>query len=461
MAVSRPRAAPPHVPTIDSRWSLLFFAAICVAFILPPHRFGSLSVGGEDLVAVTMLPIVLLALGQFPRRAWSPTIVAISLTWFLLILHGVLFGLIASRVYLGYFDFPSEMWQYVKRAIYFIVAFYLVAHRNLSVKKSLMLLLVVLWLTTVIGLLQLGTGSISDLATSLYARTDQQLENAVGQLLNVRRTIGISGFSTSWGGFAVFIAALSLPLVVAPRARLQGLTAWHQFFGLLVFSFALVNIAFSGSRAAVVALLVLILAQMAVNAWAWRSSLRVSVRTVAILVALIGGFAVLAADRIAFVLFRFAALVESGGGSRSEQVLTGLRLLDSWPAWANGIGNVAQREFGIPFGIEVEPVYLLVNYGLIGLLLRYGLLLFVFVAAFKLVRSTSSVWERLVGIASINAIAAYMAFSIGYFFFQEPTGGVAPWAIFGLCIGALERRRRLPAREAVRPELGHAAASLQ
>ena len=70
--------------------------------------------------------------------------------------------------------------------------------------------------------------------------------------------------------------------------------------------------------------------------------------------------------------------------SKIPWIVIGLGLLDSWPVILNGVGNAAQRVFGVSYGIEVEPVYLLANYGVLGFLLRYALVLLVLVTAYRL-----------------------------------------------------------------------------
>ncbi len=429
-----------RLPTTESA-SLVTFLLISVALIFPPVQLGGTNVGAEDLAALALLPFIFITISLGSRMRWSGTMVAATTIWILIVIHGILFGLLNSHSLLGYYSFPTEMWQYVKRAVYFLAPAYLISYGKLTVRSSMIILLSVLAVTTLIGLIQLGSGSFSNLASSLYARTDSQLENSIGKILNFRRSFGISGFSTSWGGFAAFIAVAALALIFTPVRAAQNLTRKHHALAAVLFVMALINVAFSGSRAAVIALAVGITAMLFAGFWAWRSAIGTLFKMSLILVTVTIGVVFFALDRVAFILFRFAALIESGGGSRTDQIQVGINLLDSWPLWLNGIGNAAQRRLGVSHGIEVEPVFLLVNYGAVGLILRYSLVFLTIVAAVRVGRHCNDIWGRYAGVATVTVAITYMTFSAGYFFFQEPVAGVAPWMFFGICVGAYELMR--------------------
>lgn len=125
------------------------------------------------------------------------------------------------------------------------------------------------------------------------------------------------------------------------------------------------------------------------------------------------------------------------GTARIEQAHATLGLLDYPIDWIIGVGNAAQRQV-VSFGTEVEPVYLLVNYGIFGLLLRYLLLALIGHASWRcfLYSNTS------IGLAALASLAVYVTFSFGYFFFQEIIVGTPPWLLFGIaCALGTEGRR--------------------
>ena len=126
-------------------------------------------------------------------------------------------------------------------------------------------------------------------------------------------------------------------------------------------------------------------------------------------------------------------------GGRKEQVSIALALIKDWYSFLFGIGNATQRALASSFGTEVEPVYLFVNYGLVGFLLRYGLLLVIFTLSSRVV-SRHSGTDRVLAIASVSSIIGYLVFSTGYFFFQELYVGLLPWIVYGWVVGRYFRK---------------------
>ncbi len=418
------------------------YSLLCIALLLPAVSAGRVSIGAADIGALILLPLVFAVVTLRARERWSSILILLVLIWALLILHGILFGLLNSKALLESFSFPTEMWQYIKRAMYFLTPVYLIANKKITTRSAVLILLSVLAVTTIIGLVQLGSGSLSSQIATLYARSDAQFDNSIIESLELRRTFGIAGHSTAWGGFSAFVAVTALALAFTPRVERRGVTNFHRAAGAIIFFLALINVAYSGSRAAIVALLIGMTAQLFAGFWAWRSVIGTLFKISAIVTAVTIGVLFFALDRIAFILYRFTTLIETGGGDRVNQVSSGLNLIDSLPILLNGTGNMAQRRFGVSYGIEVEPVYLLVNYGIVGLCLRYLLLVLIVIAAIRVGRYGTDNWGRIAGVATVSAAITYLTFSTGYFFFQEVVTGVAPWVLFGISVGAYELMRR-------------------
>lgn len=147
------------------------------------------------------------------------------------------------------------------------------------------------------------------------------------------------------------------------------------------------------------------------------------------------------ADRLQMMLYRFEVLIEKSGGSRLEQVIAGLNLIDSPVKLITGIGNAAQRALGVHHGIEVEPIYLLVNYGVLGLAVLMLILILIFIVGRKL----SSLDEGeicIFGFAVLGSLIVYITFSCGYFFFQELIVGGIPWLLYGMALGIYSNLKR-------------------
>jgi hypothetical protein len=215
---------------------------------------------------------------------------------------------------------------------------------------------------------------------------------------------------------------------------------WPLIFYAL-FALACLNLLFSASRVALAAF---------IGIFVLKGLLEPSIRrggSVAFMkwfawIGVIAGVAMyFALDRLALLAFRLMALADQRGGDRVDDVSTALSLLDSPATMLTGVGNAVQRLQGVSYGVEVEPIYLLVNYGIVGAAARYGLLLAIAVAAFKVMRKQGR-WESAAGMAAFLAVAGYAVFSLGYFFFQEAYAGVVPWLTFGIVAGIHQRQWR-------------------
>ena len=206
----------------------------------------------------------------------------------------------------------------------------------------------------------------------------------------------------------------------------------------MLFVTATVNVLFAASRAALAAFVAVFVLKGLLELSARRGGLRAFSKWL-VWIALMAGTALyFALDRLALLAFRVLTLADQGGGGRVDQVSSALSLLDSPTTLLTGVGNAVQRSQSVSHGVEVEPVYLLVNYGLIGTLCRYALLLTIGSIALRLVRDRRP-WRSALGMAALLALCGYTVFSLGYFFFQELYVGVLPWLLFGMVAGVHQR----------------------
>jgi hypothetical protein len=268
----------------------------------------------------------------------------------------------------------------------------------------------------------------------LYARTDAQFEHLIGRTLATRRVYGVAGNSGAWGGFCVFVAATALPFVLVRDRSHRG---WRLMVTLMLM-LALVNVLFSASRGPVAAFVLVLLIKGLLEVTVRGGGLSVLAKWLAWAAMITGIAFYFALDRMALLGFRLLTLVEQGGGERVDQVSTVLSLLDSPSTLFAGVGNAVQRAYGVSHGVEVEPVYLLVNYGLVGTAARYGLWVVLGLCALGAARSRDR-WTAATGMATVLGLSGYAVFSLGYFFFQELYVGVVPWLLFGLVAGIHQR----------------------
>lgn len=419
--------------------ALFVFALLAVSVVVPRKMAGGLALGVDDLlVSVLTLWLVAAAVRNF-SRTWTVPVLIVGALWVAIMLHGLILGVVASASILGYVDPPTEMWQYVKRLTCFYVAFTVATQGKDATQAAYKVLFCAVFLAGLIGLAQIPQGTIAEAIAAPYARTDAQLENLVGRELGVLRTYGVAGHSVSWGGFCILMASLAIPwLIDGSRERRSGAGGW-RLAALALAAITLLNLAYAGSRSAIVGFAVVVVvgvfAEMAIR----RTGLPGFFRSALLLVVLAAGGLVIAVQRFDFLARRFVALGELSGGDRMEQVLAGSQLLDSYGAWFVGVGNAVQRLQTVSYGVEVEPVYLVVNYGIFGALMRYALLLVLAYMALRAMRDRDGGLSAL-NMSGLLLIAGYLVFSVGYFFFQELFVGLTPWLALGLVAGNYQNR---------------------
>lgn len=410
--------------------SLLF-----ITIFVPRLIVGRVEVGLDDFIAAMLLPIMV---GYISVNANSWLLrggrLFLLLLWGGLILTGIGFGIFDSLMYLDRLSFPTEMWQYVKRMMFFYCALYFAYTGAVSSRRFYRLFICVLFGALLIGVLQTIPCGAGEVLAGIYARSDSQLEKLVERSFSVRRNYGVAGFSTAWGGFAMFSATPALAGLISDN----GSKLWLKW---LLLCMALFNVVLSGSRVVIAACLVVFVCFIFAGLLMKRKKGVFFLKCLSGIGALVVIGAYYLMDRLDFILFRFNTLVSTAGGVRVDQISAGMDLLNGWRAWSLGVGNAAQRQMAASFGTEAEPVYLLINYGILGVVLRYGLLLVIFCYSYRLLRRASES-DKIPAVAAMLSIIGYMVFSLGYFFYQELYVGVLPWLLFGWVVGLYYRASR-------------------
>jgi hypothetical protein len=445
---------------------------VCYIFV-PRFTLGSLTIGLDDLLALVTLPFVVAWVMQRKFEGNDGGRGFLSM-WLALILLGISGGLLQSGLILGSVAVPSEMWQYVKRAVAFLLALHMIRTGMLEPRRAFVTMLWAAIAANAIGLVQMVESPIATLIATLYAQTETQFEAIIDPLARSARNFSVTGFSTSWGGFAAFTLALSLgPLLVSRGSSEQARPVAPRMLLMALAGASIANIFFSGSRGAMLAGLWVIIAAVLVSVATSGSVVRL-LKVIAAMVLVGAALGAIAttyfADRLVFIQYRNEALIAAyeQGENRFEDTEVALSALDSPLKWMLGVGNKVQREEYVSYGVEVEPVFLLVNYGFVGLTLRYGLVVALLALAWRALRMRTEQDETLKPIAAavFIGLSGYMLFSVGYFFFQEAAVGVWPWLLFGLLVGAsgAQSRRteqRVPPRDGdalARPDVMEAEA---
>ena len=415
-------------------FALLLF--LCCTIFIPRVLIGKVAVGLDDCFAAMILPFIMI----YPFACSNSALIKgnriiILFFWVMIILTGIIFGLFGSVMYLDKFKVPTETWQYVKRMVFFYTSLFIAYKGIISSKKLYLTLLLVVFGALLIGILQIIPSGLGEKLAEVYARSDRQLGGLIDNAFTSSRNYGVAGHSIAWGGFAMFSATLALAGLI-PIKTSKTLLKW-----LLLF-LAGFNVVFSGSRVAIVAFLIVYLCFVFIGLLVRKKKALFFLKYLLSL----GVFILVGIhffwDKFFLLFFRFDVLIEKVGGGRIDQVKSAMALLEGWYAYIFGVGNACQRAMAVSFGTEIEPVYLLVNYGILGVLLRYGLLVIIFVFAFRQI-SIASFEDRILSIAAVLAIIGYAVFSLGYFFYQELYVGVLPWILYGWIVGRYYRYCRI------------------
>src|SRR5690606_21860058 len=125
------------------------------------------------------------------------------------------------------------------------------------------------------------------------------------------------------------------------------------------------------------------------------------------------------------------ALNESGRGAQREFFISFMNN-DYWNYFI-GIGKPALDGLGY---MEMEPLFLLVAYGVIGLVLHYLLIYYSLNKVFSIAGKDGKMFSFILGVTIF-----YLIFSIGFFFMRESYSGMIYWILIGYFVGNILSKR--------------------
>lgn len=415
---------------------VFFIAAFGLAF--PPVFVNGVAVSVIDMLGFVAAPLILIYVFN-SRRLQYQVVPIFSLVVFVLLYFAL--GLVQTYSYLGELSISTELWQFAKRAIYFclgILVIHLAAERDLT--RYAIALLVAILIYQVIGVIQLTESSLATYLAELYARSDTQFDSVIYSF-NVRN-YGISGFSTSWGGFSSFSLVFGLSLVFYlyfRNVKKQTLILASS----LLFLLGLLNVIYSGSRAAIISTSVLVFlmtSYLMFFRFRLTNILLGGLSTIVIVLLVLFADSLFdISNRLEFLAYRFEVLSQTQGGTRVDQIETALGLLNNAHEYLLGVSNRAQRALGISYGIEVELFHLLVSYGVIGLILIYSSVIYLALRFVGYRSRTPNLSLSNFAMLNVFSILCYLIFSLGYFFFSEVQVGHFAWFCWGVSIALLNR----------------------
>jgi len=411
----------------------LFLLAV-YAIIFPKISVAGVGLGLDDILTLFVLPCMLFHILANPARhyVWEFWVVLLLFLAFI----GIYFVLGSWSNYqrLGAIRFPTELWQYAKRLAFFLFGFFFILNVNGSEIKAPKILLIAYAVILLVGAFQLFGGVVGDFLAQIYGRTDSQIERLVERSFSAKRVFGTAGNPNAWGGFSLFVFTVTLAFFLngeaVPKRRVALLGG---LAGL-----ALLNILFSGSRGAMLGLGVVLMAMFVWYLLTIGVRSTVKLATIGVAMLFIFAFIVFFQERIQSLLFRFSVLIETMGGGRDEQIKIGLLLLDGAKDYWFGASNHIQRALGVSHGVEVEPIYLFINYGAFGVFILFVIMATLTYSGVRMALLNFR-YARPLGVSLVIAILGYAVFSLGFFFFQELVVGTPFWLYAGVVLGCYHK----------------------
>ncbi|MFH4603010.1 hypothetical protein [Vibrio diabolicus] len=421
--------------TLEQKSVLTFlFLALLFSPFIPKSTLGGVFIGLDDIIA--MLSLAFVFCSSFQKLRFEIPIAILPLLLFVFIFFFL--GFFQSQITLGFIKAPTEIWQYLKRFATYVVAYmFLIRCNRVEVVKITKIIIFISLVMLIIGILQLLS---FDVLTNIYGRNERQIAAGLGSKVN-QRIVGVSGFSTAWGGLCIFIFYTSI-ISIYLNSYIIGKRKYHSLLLLLLLFLTVINVIFSGSRGAIIAFFFSILLFYLLISTTVPLVYNISVSTLLVVIMLIAfyNFHDTIMTNLEFTIYRFEMLSETAGGGRGEQLTIGLSLIDDPLKFLFGVSNVVQRNLGVTWGIESEPVNIFVNYGFLGFCMVYTSLILVLNNIRKKVRCITTgrvgylqiLWKSL-----LSGLIGMVVFSFGYFFYGEVIVGVFAWLIMGYVSGAL------------------------
>lgn len=382
---------------------------VLFSFLFPIIKIGGFGLKPDLLVLGPLFMLVLLQDNKLRRRPLFTRIFGISFLVFISMLISDTLGNIdygnAKGVY-----FPTEYVNFVTKVCVMYVFYVIGVYNIMSEKLFLNSITIVFMVALVFGLSQiLGISFVTSL-TEMYASTENQVLKIAGES---GRIFSTTGNVLTWAGWSGFILIYSLILYK------QTLVKWS----MLVLSSA--NLLFTSSRGALIAVLVSLLIYLFYRSYKARKVYKVFKYLILFfgLFLIIGWLALyFFEERVLFFVERFyfldEAIFESGRNTQFQNI-GGLFSRDKWN-YILGIGKPVVDSVGL---MEVEFVFILFSYGIVGVVLHY---LFVYITIFEATKSHNR-YSYIV----VIGIVFYLIYSFGYFFLREIYSGLLFWSIIG------------------------------
>lgn len=405
-----------------------------ISFLVPAIQVGSTSSLRLDrIVQIFTFPIMFLMWDKIKTLPLAKLFVRISLV--LLVLS--VFSDVIGAVYFldGGFKPTLRPLVVVSKVWVFVYFLYVVSFNTIRRRVLISIISIVFICGLVVGLLQyFDFGNITELSVKYYVLSETQEKN----FARFGRVFGTAGAIISWAGVCIIVFYYFYFFVHNHTWRVMG-----SFL-------AAINIMAAASRAGIIALVTSFVIIQMINAIIIKRKFGALIRTLIFTMALITGafFAIrmYLPEQTAFLEKRFEksedALTTEGRGT---QITNYFNFMNTDPLnYVFGIGSNTVSYTGF---LEIDAVYILVSYGIVGFFFHY-IFLFLLVRQAYLLRRYNERYFMFV----LSTTVGELIFSIGFFFLHELYIGMPFWWLNGIVIALLykakENSKRLVAAQA-------------
>ena len=404
-----------------SFWLQITLIIIVLSPLLPIFHIGGFGFK-LDLILISILSIDLIFNSKFYLSSKiSLFLITIMVLLFISMLLSDNLGilLLSSNPELY---FPREYIQIFSRFSVFLICFRYSIQHDFKFKVVSVVFIIAL----IIGLLQMGDlFGLNSFFSELYSPNENQANAFMKKGISLR-IFGVAGNPISWGGFSVFIFYY---FVLIERSSIRK-------SGALL---SLINIFLSVSKAAILGLLSGLLLFPLVYIIYYKFSVRKLFayfnRFLVFSILFLTSIYFLFFQKFEFLIFRIFAFINQSERQnlRINQVVDSLDLMFTFPvSFLVGFGKPTVDR--VLEYVELEPVYILVSYGMLGMLLHYVPLLFLVQKSYILRK-----YNRKLAMFVPISIFSYFIFSIGFYFFRELQVGTTFWLVSGLVFGSLQK----------------------
>ncbi|WP_195268685.1 hypothetical protein [Eubacterium sp. 1001713B170207_170306_E7] len=352
----------------------------------------------------------------------------------------VIFEIFLTSTYgsIKYFDHFSIRFDVINYACKFMVCIFFISlssNQKIGINFFIKCFICVGIFAMFVGIVEWIPGVGREFFMKMYPFHDDDYLTFNRAMVNFRSS-GIAQHATSNGGLAAFFFVFSVLLL--KHSRQYKVTA-----GILAV-ISILNVFASQARAGMLAVLFAIIFMYLLEVIVDKRKVKNTFRFlfICLLIWIVFFYLYKINNPVVVKMFyRWNVLFETSGGGRVDQLIYFKNLLKTPFQYLFGLSKILINDSSISYGVEIEFASIFFAYGLIGVILQYGLVIIVLKNLYHNIKKSTGMVSFLQRCAFITLIV-YQVFGIGYFFFREIRCGFFPWILIGFALGSYEKYKK-------------------